>query len=157
MGLWKGKEVEVRYDDSDYSRVWVILPDGKICEAEMLERSPVLNPNKQTMKTVAEQSARERKLIREHGLLSFSMARGETTQDRVAAQLAAEQEEEVVEAIAAEGGGASVHRLTRFDRPKLRAVKGAAEIDVSRIEYGYSIFDDDDAPKGRVRQFDYED
>ena len=156
MGQWKGKEVEVRYDDADYTRVWVILPDRKICEAEMLERSSIINPNKQTLKTIAEQNARERKLIREHSLLSFSMARGETTEDRVAAQLAADQEDEVIEAIAAEGGGggASIHKLTRFDGPKLRAVR-SAPID-SSIEYDDSIFEAEGAPKGRVRQFDYE-
>jgi hypothetical protein len=157
MGKWKGHKVEVRYDDADYSSVWVVLPDGKICQAEMLERSGVIKTNKDTVTRVHKQQAYDRRIIKEHNLLNIGMIRGETAADRVAAQLAAEQEDEVIEAIAAEGGGggASVHKLTRFDRPKLRAVSAAA-ID-SAIEFDDSIFEVDDAPRGRVREFDYED
>ena len=34
MAEWKGSDVEVRYSDSDYSRVWVLLPDHQLCEAD---------------------------------------------------------------------------------------------------------------------------
>lgn len=161
MTPWKGKKikVEVRFDDADYTRVWVILPDGKICEAEMIERSSIKSPNKETLKRVAEQQAFEKKTMRDHSLLNFSMSRGLTTEDRVAEQLA-EEEPAVVEAIAAEGGGgggATVHRMTRMDRPKLRAVsRGLSAVEAATVAADDSIFESDSGP-GRVREFDYED
>jgi hypothetical protein len=160
MAKWKGKEVEVRVSDDDYTRVWVILPDGKICEAEMLERSSIINLNKNTAKRVAEQTAIERKLRKDHSLLSFSMTRGLTTADRVAEQIAEEQPAETIEAVAeAVGGGqASVHRLTRMDGRKLRAVGTQHSVlTTDVIESDDSIFDIGDSNTSRVREFDYED
>lgn len=149
MTEFKGQDVEVRYSHDDYSHVWVILPNNQICEAELITPTSVLNPNKQTLKQVAEASARERKLIRDHQLLNFSMLRGETTEDRVVAQI---EEEEVIEAVAAEAGGqARVQKITRMDAPKLRSVKARSVTveQVAAVEADESIFDTPQR-KGRV-------
>jgi Mu transposase-like protein len=156
MTPWKGSKmkVEVLHDDADYSRVWVILPDRSICEAEMVERSTIRNPNKGTLKRVAVQKAFERKTIKDASLLNFSMIRGETTEDRVAAKL--QQEDELVEAIAAEGGGGgTVHRLTRMDGRKLRAVTQTS-VGMTDVQADDSIFESSGSGMGRVREFDYD-
>jgi hypothetical protein len=36
MSVYKGQAVEVRYSDSDYGRVWVVLPGGEMCEAALV-------------------------------------------------------------------------------------------------------------------------
>lgn len=159
MSEFKGHEVEVRYSDNDYSRVWVILPNGVILESELVTRTSILHPNKQTLERVKVAAAQERKSIREFNFIAQSNLRGETTEDRVA-QLIEPEEVETVEAVAAAGGGggrASVHVLTRMDRPKLRAAsqrRTATSAEVRSVESDTSIFN---APeKGRVREFEDE-
>lgn len=151
MAEFKGKDIEVRYSTDDYSRVWVILPNNQICEAELITPTSIINPNKQTLKDVAEASARERKVNRDWQMLNFSMLRGETTEDRVAAAM----EEEVIEAVAVEAGGkARVQKLTRFDGPKLHAVKPRSVTveQVAAVEPDDSIFNDDAPKRGKVRE-----
>lgn len=161
MSEFKGRDVEVRYTDGDYSRVWVVLPNGQICEAPLITPTSILNPNKQTLQMVAEANARERRTIREFNFITQSQIRGESVEDRVAALI--EQEEfEAVEAVAAEGGGGSsparIQKMTRMDRPKLRAVTEQRVVSVSEVS---SAQDDDsifEAPeRGRVSEFDFED
>lgn len=130
MSEFKTRDVEVCYDDADYNRVWVVLPDGRICEADRLRGGPVTNPNRAALKTVKEVERHERKVNRDYLMIRASAARGESVEDRVAAQL--EQNEEIAEPIAV-NDGPRVHRLTRMDRPKLRAeVAPAVSVDAIR-------------------------
>lgn len=154
LAEFKGKDVEVRYTDSDYSRVWIILPNGTPCEATLITPTSIVNPNKQTLAVVAEAAARERRLIRDHSLLTFSTLRGESTEDRVTAEVELEENE----VIAMQGGApARVQKLTRMDRPKLRAVPGNRSVSVSEIaqvQTDESIFNIPD--HGRVSEFDFD-
>ncbi len=158
MSLFKGCEVEVRYTEDDYSRVWVILPNGNILESQLVTPTSILSPNKQTLGMVKQAAAHERKVIREFSFITHSTIRGETTEDRVA-QLIEQEDVEAVEAVAAEAGGnrASVHVMTRMDRPKLRVAqqqRAVTSAQVSSVDVDSSIFD---APEqGRVSEFDFE-
>ncbi len=160
MSLWKGKDVEVRYTENDYSRVWVVLPDAKICEAQLVSRSPFLTPNKQTMKMVAEAAAHERKVIRDFNFITMSRIRGESVEDRVAALIEPEQVEAVAEQQAVAGGAsgpARVQRMTRMDGRKLRAVttRQVTASEVASVHGDAEMFDAPD--RSRVREFDYDD
>ncbi len=156
MAGWKGSDVEVRYVDSDYSRVWVLLPDHQLCEAVLVTPTSILKPDKQTLKLVAEARAHERKVIREANLLHASNLRGETVEKRVAAQLP--QEERAVPVTQQSNSPASVHQLTRLDRRKLRQVVNAAHVtgeQVARIEADFSILQAEES-SAAVKEFDYE-
>jgi hypothetical protein len=87
LSLLKGAQVEVRYNDKDYTHIWVVLPDGKLVRADLITPTSLLNPDKRVLKVVAEAKATERRTIREYRLITESSLRGETTEDRVAAQL----------------------------------------------------------------------
>lgn len=125
MWAFKGQEVEIRYTDNDFSRVWVVLPDRRIVEAALVTPTALVNPNKQTLETIARAKAQERKQVREFNFLAHSQMRGETTEDRVAAQLRAVEPvaEELPLAVndSPRPPAHSVHQLTRMDAPKLRA------------------------------------
>ena len=54
ISAYKGTKVEVRYIDRDYGRVWVRLPDGDLCEARIITPTLLLNPNRETLKVVAQ-------------------------------------------------------------------------------------------------------
>ena len=144
MAMHKRMKVEVRYSDDDYNRVWVVLPDLKICEAERIVPTSLINVNHQTLNTIKKARAIERALINDFHLITQSNLRGESTEDRVAKQLEAIEfniEEDVGRESVQTAG--EVHRLTRFDKPKLRAVKNAKEItasDVASAESDTSIF-----------------
>ena len=118
MSEFKGEEVEIRYSDGDYSRLWAILPDARIVEASLVTPSSILNPNKRTMETIARQTAHERKVVREFQFIQQSSFRGETTEDRVAQLINPEEIEEIPQKIAV-GDRPAVRNLTRFDKPKL--------------------------------------
>jgi hypothetical protein len=160
MSLWKGKDVEVRFTDNDYSRVWVVLPDAKICEAQLVSRSPFLNPNKQTMKMVAEAAAHERKVIREFNFITQSRIRGESVEDRVAALIGPEQVEAVAElgqfAVGGSSAPARVQKMTRMDGRKLRAVSRpvVTTTEMASVEADETIFETPD--RGRVSEFDFD-
>ncbi|MGA9768834.1 MAG: transposase [Blastocatellia bacterium] len=163
MAEFKGKDVEVRYSDADYSRVWVFLPDGQICEAQLITATSILNPNKQTLGSISEAAAHERKVIREHSLLTFSTLRGENTEDRVAAQIEEfELEENEAIAVGAENPArvqSIVQSITRMDKRKLRAVPAARSISVkqvSQIKADDSIFHLADTQEESISEFDYE-
>jgi hypothetical protein len=157
MSEFKGKEVEVRYDGNDLSRVFVILPNGQMCEAELWEKSGYLTPNKQTAKLLKETEARERRMQREHNLLTLSLLRSETLEERVAAQY---ETEEIVEAVSARGGNggtqANIRRITRLDKPILRGVQSrtVTAAQVTAVEPDDSIFIE--PARGAVSEFDFE-
>jgi Mu transposase-like protein len=83
-------KVEIRYTDRDYGRIWVVLPDKKPYEARLIKGSSLINPNKETLQTVAKARAQERKVIRDFELLAQSMWREETPEERVNRQLSGE-------------------------------------------------------------------
>jgi hypothetical protein len=73
----------------------------------------------------------------------------------VAAEHGIEQEEEVIEAVAG-GDQARVHRITRLDKPALRAVptRTVTVAQVTAVEPDNSIFVE--PPRGAVSEFDFD-
>jgi len=157
LSIYKGQSVEVRYSDGDYSRVRVVLPGGQVCEAQLITPTPLLNPNKQTLQTVAQARARERKLIRDFQLLNHSALRGEKTEDRVA-HTVGEMPPDMNEAQETElNPKASVHLLMRLDHRRVRSAGGGREVDVAEVlevEADLSIFDS--PVKCVIREFDFD-
>ncbi|MGI8468371.1 MAG: Mu transposase C-terminal domain-containing protein [Pyrinomonadaceae bacterium] len=84
MSGLKGLKVEVRYTDSDYKKVWVVLPGKGLCEAKRVEPVSLLNPNKEVMKQIKRMEANENQIIRNFQLIQQSRLRGETVEDRLA-------------------------------------------------------------------------
>jgi transposase InsO family protein len=163
MAEFKGSNVEVRYTERDYSRVWVVLPDQRICEARLIAPTPLLNPDSQTLRVVAQARAYERKVIRDYSLILESQMRGESIEDRVAAVLPVESQQELPlfsgeDDLAAPAlPPARVHQLTRMDRRKLRAVPDSHHVtaeDVAAVEPALVI--SEPASGNRVIEFDYE-
>lgn len=136
MSMYKGKDVEVRYSDDNYNRVWVVLPNLSICEATRIPRSSVINPNRETIIAIKKARSEERTLIENFQLFTQSTLRGETTEDRVARQIeAGEFDTEENPGGRAVRSPSSVHRLTRFDKSKLEAVKSQKHITAEDIKY----------------------
>src|SRR5262249_4132888 len=141
----KGMDVEVRYSEEDYQRVWVILPDRQVCEAELITPTSLLNPSKRTLQAVAETRAKERRIIREYHLLAESGLRGESTEDRVTVALNQEGEALIRLVGACEEGESRMntnptsHSDSIDSQSPIRAEVTAS--DVARIEADYSIFD----------------
>jgi hypothetical protein len=134
MADYKGLTVEVRYSDGDYSRVWVVLPNGSICEAILITPSSIINPNKQTLKTIGDAMAHERKVIRDFNLITQSQIRGETIEDRVTKQLKADEHTlEEAESTDSQSKRATVYKITRMDRRKLRKLKRSREATASEV------------------------
>jgi len=156
MSRYKGKEVEVRHSDDDYNQVWVVLPNGQICEARLITPTPLLNPNKQTLKAVSEAKKHERALLRNFNFYTQSHLRGETTEDRVAKQLESEgvieAGDEVMGDDPPEPG--RVHLLTRLDAPKKQhpAREAITHEQVAAAGSDISIFEQ--PGRGHVKEFD---
>jgi len=53
MSEFKDQWVEVRYDDNDYGKVWVVLLGVGPREARLITPTSLINPDKETLKTVA--------------------------------------------------------------------------------------------------------
>jgi len=162
MWPYKGQDVEVRYSEDDYSRCWIVAPDGVIIEAQLVTPSNILNPNKATLKLIAEAAAHERKVIKEFSFITQSQIRGESVEDRVAALI---QPEDVAEAVAVAGGSgavfpaapiAQVHSFTRMDRTKIRAPKArmvtAHEVSSAAVETDIFRSSSD----SKVKEFDFD-
>ena len=144
LSLHKGLAVEVRYADNDYSRVWVVLPEGHLCEARLVTPTPLLHPNQQTLKTVAVARAHERKVIRDFNLITQSELRGETTEARVAKVIGTEEVETGNMRLASgnERPG-RVSQMTRWDRRRLRVLPAQHEVtaeEVARVTVNPTIF-----------------
>lgn len=118
MANFKGEEVEIRYTDGDYSRIWAVMPNGAILEAGLITPTSILQPNKKTMETVKRQQAIERKVVRDFQFIQQSNWRGETAEDRVAQLINVEEVEEIPQKIAV-NASPRIHNLTRFDKPKI--------------------------------------
>lgn len=159
MWQYKGREVEVRYSDDDFSRCWVVAPDGKIIEAELVTPSTIRNPNKATLTMIKEAAAHERKVIRQFSFITQSQIRGESTEDRVAALI--QPEEEVIDVAAVAGGGgvaapARIHAFTRMDQKKIRAPRNriVTSADVSSAAADSGIFRS--SGQSKVKEFDFD-
>jgi hypothetical protein len=104
----------------------------------------LINPDHRTLQAIRSARADERELTNKFILITQSNLRGETVEDRVAMQLEAEEisnDEKVSEKVIKPQW--NVHKLTRFDRPKLLAVKDKNKVtaeDVKAAEADDSIF-----------------
>lgn len=149
MSEFKGSSVEVRYADDDYTKVFVVLPNARLCEARRVNASPLLNPDKETLKRVRRAKANERKLAEDFQLLTHSTFRRETVEDRVARELGSVDEQSSVDNQEdAEHRQGVVHRLMRLRRPKRTGVSVGEAVTsdlVSQSPSDTSIFDEQPA------------
>lgn len=149
LAYYKGQNVEVRYSEDDYSRCFIIppptdaIPNPNIIEAQAVIAGTIRRPNKQTQMLISTQKKHEAKIIREVQLINYSMIRGESVEDRVAAQLEPEVEEEAQVAIAvgaeAAGSGfapppARVHLVGRLDRKRVGGPKAIRPVTVDQVK-----------------------
>lgn len=121
MSAFKGKDVEVRFSDDDYGKVFVILPNQKVCQAELITPTSLISPDKRTVNTIRRARAFERGVIKDFTLIAQSNIRGESVEDRVARQLdshVAEEGEAV--GVAAPNTTSVVHKITRLDGRVIR-------------------------------------
>jgi hypothetical protein len=159
LSEFKGSSVEVRYSDDDYSRVFVFLPNGRMCEARRVNPTSLLNPDKETVKRIRQVKRHERLLAEEFQLLSHSQLRGETVEDRVARETYAAEE-------TSDSGDSSgedeqpegrVYQLTRLERARRRPTPVAPVVTsamVAQSDTDISIFAE--VPESRIREFDYD-
>lgn len=141
MSEHKTQEVEIRYSDDDYTHVWVILPatdrkPRRIVRAEKVTPTALLNPNKETLATIAKQGKHELKLARDFTLLNQSLIRGESTEDRYArAQQQADEQakpQEIELRKTGTDGGGNVYQMTKFDAPKI--VGSGKQVSAEQVE-----------------------
>lgn len=129
MSAFKGEQVEIRYTDGDYSRIWAVLPNGKIVEASLVTPSSILNPNKKTMQAIAQQRSHEKRVVKDFRFIQESNYRGETVEDRVAAMVNDLDDMPPEEQRMAVNAAPRVINLTRFDKPKSGAGRGSSITD----------------------------
>jgi Mu transposase, C-terminal len=158
MSIYKGRSVEVRYSDDNYKSVQVILPNMKMCEAQLITPTSLLNPNKETLKLIKNARANERKIMREFDLITQSQLRCETVEDRVV-QMQESEETEDFDENASEDVGAktsSVHQLIRLDhiKPVVTSKQEVTSIKVKEATADTSIFTDHEDTK--IKEFDYD-
>ncbi|HEV7700506.1 MAG TPA: transposase [Pyrinomonadaceae bacterium] len=133
MSEFKGQDVEIRYTDGDWERIWAVLPNGQVIEASAVGNSGVLNRNKKTMGLVAKVRAQETKMARDFQFVQQSTWRGESVEDRVAAQLAAENPEPPeAQRKAVNASNPKVITATRFDLS--RATAGRSQVTADQVE-----------------------
>lgn len=153
MSEFKGREVEIRFD-SDYTRIWAHLPNGRTVEAPLMTASGVLNPNKQTMAIVAKQRAYEQKVARDHQLISQSNWRGETVEDRVQATLGPVEEHPPEQQKMAVNARPNVPLIGRFDTSKIIGA-GRPSVTADMVENANVIegmFGRSEPAKKRIKQ-----
>lgn len=151
-------KIEARYSDEQYSTIWLVLPNGDVVEATRLDRSPILNPNRESQRLVATLTKHEAKLAKDFNLLAHSRLRGESTEDRAVALIKQEEAPMAELPLAVNGEWppqGRVQRLTRFDGKKLRAAapqKIVTAEEVAEAEVDASIFNP--PRRARVKLFD---
>ena len=158
MSEFKGCSVEIRYSDGDYNKVFVVLPNMKMCEAERLNPTSLINPNKETLKRIRKAKAHEKRLVKEFELITHSRLRGETVEDRVARDLEEIEEHEPEGSTDdTEPPQGRVHQLTRLDHVQHRRAPGGAA--VTRAMVSQSLADSSifvDVPEKRIKEFEYD-
>lgn len=139
MSVFKGRDidVEVRYTDGDYSRVWVVLPKSRfgpeqVVEAARLERSSIIDPNKKTLGDVAKMKANEKRLVRDYTLLEQSKWRGETVEDRYMATQDVPEDPQPEEQRMAVNAQPRVIAVTKFDLN--RSSSGRSGVTADQVE-----------------------
>jgi hypothetical protein len=159
MSVFKGSSVEIRYSDEDYTKVFVVLPNARMCEAQRINPTSILKPDKETVERIRRAKANERKLTNEFELLTHSLHRGETVEDRVARELQVIEEHDITikdkEEVQHTQG--RVHQLTRLDRARPRRASGGSTVTsvmVSQSEPELSIFAE--VPMSIIKEFDYD-
>jgi hypothetical protein len=156
MSEYKRRHVEVRYSEDDYSRVFVVLPNSQICEAQLITPTSIINPDQRKLQFVQKITAHEKAVIRDFELIKQSSSRGETVEDRAAQLLGSYAEEsEDTEDSGAETRQSNVYQWTRFERKRLYPVAAEREVkkeDVAGVEADMSIFDA--TPVKRFDEFD---
>lgn len=148
-----GAKVEVRWTDADYDRIYVVLPDKRIVEAERLESSSILNPSKRTVAMVNRQKAHEQKNARDYLLVQQSNWRGETVEDRVKAMLGAEDETPEPQAQKmAVNARPTIHAFNRFDRLEKGLSRSSVTADdVAKANVIEGMFGVERAEKKRIK------
>lgn len=132
-----GHEIEIRYSDGDYSRLWAVLPDGRVVEAQLVTPSSILNPNKRSMEMIQRQKAHERKVVKEFRFIQESNYRGETAEDRVADLINPDEPHTPEAQKLAVNAQPTVRQLTRLDRTAARPREiTAADVDASNVVEG---------------------
>jgi hypothetical protein len=175
LAYYKKQYVEVRYSEDDYTRCFVIppptnaIPNPQIIEAQAVIAGSILKPNKQSQAMVAQQRKHEEKIKREHSLLTHSIIRGESTEDRVVAQLEPEVEEVSQVALAvgsnATGSGftpippARVHLVGRLDRRHVRSqtIRPVTVDQVKETQVDESIFEAPETASAGVKLWEDDD
>ena len=144
MSEFKGVRVQVKYTDQDYKTVWVILPNRKCVEANLIEPSSFLNPNKETLKQIKQIEKKDKQNIRNFHLLQQSRLRFETTEDRLMESCQAEAP--LIESkLSKTPSTASVHlfpKITNIKTPNPNKRKLISAEDVSAIKPEISILPD---------------
>jgi len=142
MSFYKGQKVEIRYSDGDYSRIWVLLPKGELCQAELITPTSLLNPNKETLKVVAKARKYEQKLIEDYQLIEQSRVLGQTTEERVS-----QLDIRLQPAIALQNNDnekISIYSMTRLEKrtmPRLVAVGEITAQHIAKVQANTSIFE----------------
>lgn len=142
MSLYKGQKVEIRYSDGDYSRIWVLLPKGELCQAELITPTSLLNPNKETLKVVAKARKHEQKLIEDYQLIEQSRVLGQTTEERVS-----QLDVRLQPAITLQNSDneqISVYSMTRLEKRKMPRLVAVGEITaqhIAKVQANTSIFE----------------
>jgi hypothetical protein len=158
MSEFKGRSVEIRYSDDDYTKVFVVLPNMKMCEAKRIDPTSLLNPNKETLKRIKSVRTHEQKLTNGFELLTHSILRGETVEDRVARELEEIQKSNDANSHEeAQSPQGQVHQLTRLDHTRRNRASRGTTVTVemvSRSPADISIFAEE--PENHIREFDYD-
>jgi hypothetical protein len=76
-----GIKVQIKYTEQDYKKIWVIMPDKKMVEANLIEPVSFLNPNKEVLKQIKKMETGNKQLIRNFHLLQHSKLRFETVEE----------------------------------------------------------------------------
>lgn len=139
-----GLKVQIKFTDQDYSKIWVVLPDKKIVEAELIEPVSFLNPNKDVLKQIKRIEAKKRAEIHNFHLLQQSRLRFETTEEYLSKSLP--DEENFINSELSESSEssskASVHlfpTITRNKSPNSNKNSTFSVKDVTEIESEINI------------------
>ena len=150
----KRRKIEIRFTERDYRRIWVVLPNKNVEEAELVTPTPLLNPNQETLRLVSRARQQEKKLINEFQLLAQSQLRGESVEDRVNQQISGPPDTDLSSTAAPRS---TIYPLNRLERRPLKAVSAASSVEIDEpAEYTPGLVTFSNAPKSRVSEFDEE-
>ncbi len=150
----KGRKIEIRFTERDYRRIWVVLPNKNVEEAELVTPTPLLNPNQETLRLVSRARQQEKKLINEFQLLTQSQLRGESVEDRVNQQLSGLPDTD----LSSTGQPQStIYPLNRLERRPLKVVSAGSSVEIDEpAEYTQGPIIVYKSPKPKVIEFDEE-